>query len=109
MKSMTSIAAAPRRVRLLAAGALLLAAGVVVAAPTKAQSVIAGPESGILCDTDSSNSFDLTTKTGYMQTPDGNSVFMWSYTRAGRGFQLPGPVLCVTEGSHVTVALHNTL
>src|SRR5512133_1837017 len=109
MKSMTTYDPAPRRLRLLAAGVLLVTAAAVLAAPSRAQSAISGPDAGILCDTDASNNFDLTTKTGYMQTPDGNSVFMWSYTRTGRGFQLPGPTLCVTENSNVTVVLHNTL
>jgi len=109
MKSMTTYDPAPRRLRLLVAGVLLVTAAAVLAAPSRAQSAISGPDAGILCDTASNNNFDLTTKTGYMQTPDGNSVFMWSYTRTGRGFQLPGPTLCVTEGAQVTVVLHNTL
>jgi FtsP/CotA-like multicopper oxidase with cupredoxin domain len=109
MKSMTMNAAAPRRARLLAAGVVLAAAAVVLSVPTHAQSAISGPVDGILCDTDASDSFTLEARTGYMQTPDGNSIFMWSYTRSGRGFQLPGPTLCVTAGSPVTVVLHNTL
>ena len=32
-----------------------------------------------------------TPATGYVSTPDGNSIYMWSYGRSGRGFQLPGP------------------
>src|ERR1700749_237927 len=56
--------------------------------------------------------FDLAAKTGYIETPDGNSVFNWSYadqhTSGGR-FQEPGPVLCVNQGDHVTVNLHNGL
>ena len=51
--------------------------------------------------------------TGYIQTPDGNSIFMWSYANADApdngAFQSPGPVLCVTQGEVVVVNLHNTL
>jgi hypothetical protein len=54
-------------------------------------------------------SFDLTANTGYIETPDGNSVLMWSYSPTGGHFQSPGPVLCVTQGQTVTVHLHNTL
>jgi len=37
---------------------------------------------GMVCTEDSSPSpiFNLQTATGYMQTPDGNQVFMWGYT-----------------------------
>jgi FtsP/CotA-like multicopper oxidase with cupredoxin domain len=53
--------------------------------------------------------FDLTTKTGYISLPDGNTAFMWGYSSGFDGFQHPGPVLCVNEGDTVTVILHNTL
>ena len=109
MTRMTTYDPAPRRVRLLAALILLITAAAVLAAPSRAQSAISGPAEGVMCDTDANNNFDLTATTGYMQTPDGNSIFMWSYTRSGRGFQLPGPTLCVTEGASVSVVLHNTL
>ena len=51
-------------------------------------------------------------KTGYIETPDGNSVFMWSYatgaTPASGHFQSPGPVLCANQGETVTSCnLHN--
>jgi FtsP/CotA-like multicopper oxidase with cupredoxin domain len=52
--------------------------------------------------------FNLTTKTGYISLPDGNTSFMWGYSAGFDGFQHPGPVLCVTEGDQVTVILHNT-
>ncbi len=52
--------------------------------------------------------FNLTTKTGYISLPDGNTAFMWGYSSGTDGFQHPGPVLCVNEGDTVTVILHNT-
>ena len=53
--------------------------------------------------------FNLTTKTGYISLPDGNTAYMWGYSSGFDGFQHPGPVLCVNEGDTVTVILHNTL
>ncbi len=53
--------------------------------------------------------YDLTTKTGYISLPDGNTAFMWGYSAGFDDFQHPGPVLCVNEGDTVTVILHNTL
>ena len=52
--------------------------------------------------------FNLTTKTGYISLPDGNTAFMWGYSNGSDGFQHPGPVLCVHEGDNVTVILHNS-
>jgi len=53
--------------------------------------------------------FNLTTRTGYISLPDGNTAFMWGYSHGFDAFQHPGPVLCVTAGDQVTVILHNTL
>jgi FtsP/CotA-like multicopper oxidase with cupredoxin domain len=69
----------------------------------------AAPSSGLPCDTAPDNAFSLTASDGYASTPDGNSIYMWSYGSSTRGFQLPGPTLCVTSGQKVTVVLHNTL
>jgi hypothetical protein len=66
----------------------------------------AGPI-GIVCQNGSS--FDLTARAGYVETPDGNAVYMWGYARTGGEFQIPGPVLCVNEDAAVTVTLHNAL
>ena len=66
-----------------------------------------GPAEGIIC-TDGPN-FTLTTKTGYIGTPDDNVVYMWGYSAGSSAFQHPSPVLCVNEGETVTVILHNTL
>ena len=52
--------------------------------------------------------FTLQATSGYIITPDGNSVFMWGYT-ATNAFQMPGPVLCVNQGATVTVTLNNNL
>ena len=72
------------------------------------------PEVGIVCTSgpggDPSHPiFDLTTKTGYISLPDGNTAFMWGYSAGFDDFQHPGPVLCVNEDDTVTVILHNTL
>ncbi len=94
-----------RRLAILAVVALaLVAAGVT---PSSG----ADPETseGLVCDTDPHNTFSLTARDGYVTTPDGNSIYMWSYADSTGDFQLPGPVLCVTSGEHVTVTLHNTL
>jgi len=88
---------------LLASGlALLLPAGMALAAP---------PATGIECTTGASPNpiFTLETKPGYIQLPDGNTMYMWGYAPGGGGFQHPGPVLCVNEGDTVTVILNNTL
>ncbi len=68
------------------------------------------PESGLVCTSAGSPTptFNLTATAGYVGTPDGNTIFMWSYTATGN-FQLPGPNLCVNEGDTVTVNLVNTL
>jgi len=72
------------------------------------------PKVGIVCTQGSGGSadqpiFNLTTKTGYISLPDGNTAFMWGYSSGFDDFQHPGPVLCVNEGDTVTVILHNTL
>ena len=80
--------------------------------PTGAQvaSAQTPPKVGIVCTTSTSPnpSFTLTTKTGYINLPDGNTMFMWGFSPANGNFQHPGPVLCVNEGDTVTVVLHNT-
>ncbi len=84
-----------------------MAATVAATAPGAAS---AAPSEGLACDTDPNNAFTLTADSGYIGTPDGNSIYMWSYANEARGgFQLPGPTLCVTSGTKVTVILHNHL
>ncbi len=95
--------------------AALLAAGsvAVLAAPTgQAAGAVPGDAEGIMCEQPASAaapSFALEARSGYVGTPDGNALYMWSYTATGRSFQLPGPTLCVDSGVTVTVTLRNTL
>jgi FtsP/CotA-like multicopper oxidase with cupredoxin domain len=89
-------------------------AGVVVAvtagAATGLTAAQGAPEpSGLQCATSSDASFTLTAKDGRVSTPDGNTIYMWSYAPGTSDFQLPGPTLCVTQGETVTVTLTNTL
>ncbi len=86
-------------------GATILAGGL----PAMAQTL--PPPTGIVCTAGSSPNptFTLTTRTGYIQLPDGNTMFMWGYSEANQPFQHPGPVLCVNQGDTVTVVLQNTL
>jgi len=53
--------------------------------------------------------FSLTTRTGYILTPDGNSVYMWGLSSGADPFQHPSPVLCVNEGETITIIVNNTL
>ncbi len=69
----------------------------------------AKPAEGLACETSATNSFNLTATSGYILTPDGNSIYMWGYAGETGAFQLPGPTLCVPEGATVTVTLRNTL
>lgn len=95
------------RLRLALSGGLAaVLAGAALATMPGAE---AAPSSGLPCDTAPDNAFSLTASDGYVSTPDGNSIYMWSYGNSKRGFQLPGPTLCVTSGQKVTVVLHNTL
>jgi FtsP/CotA-like multicopper oxidase with cupredoxin domain len=99
-------------------GAILLAAGFVLAVPSRAAALPVGaPRIGMVCTpgaaAGTTRTFNLVAKTGYIDTPDGNSVFMWSYANGDAPdngqFQSPGPVLCATEGETVVVNLTNTL
>jgi FtsP/CotA-like multicopper oxidase with cupredoxin domain len=67
------------------------------------------PAEGLLCKSNATSSFVLTAKSGYILTPDNNSVYMWSYSAGSDPFQFPGAVLCVPEGAHVTITLKNAL
>jgi len=94
----------------LTAGSLIAVAGHGSALP------LGAPKVGMVCTPGTVNgtthTFNLETKTGYIETPDGNSVFMWSYDDPGVDnghFQSPGPVLCATEGQTIEVNLTNHL
>ena len=39
---------------------------------------------GIVCTTSDDNSFDLETKDGYINLPDGNTAYMWGYSLVGQ-------------------------
>jgi FtsP/CotA-like multicopper oxidase with cupredoxin domain len=67
------------------------------------------PEVGIVCTSNPTSTFTLTTRSGYINLPDGNVVFMWGFSEGGKPFQHPSPVLCVDEGDTVTIVLNNTL
>jgi FtsP/CotA-like multicopper oxidase with cupredoxin domain len=88
------------------------AAGLVPLSPANARADSA-PADGLICTTGGSTpgqaSFVLTAKDGNVLTPDGNSIYMWSYANGTGAFQYPGPNLCVNEGDNVTVTLKNTL
>jgi FtsP/CotA-like multicopper oxidase with cupredoxin domain len=83
-------------VALIAAGTTLLGAQAATAAPI-----------GMVCT--NGPTFELTARSGYVETPDGSSAFMWGYGKTGGNFQMPGPVLCVNAGDTVKVTLHNAL
>lgn len=88
--------------------AAMIASGTIAnTQPAKAQAPNAV---GIVCTSSSSPNptFTLDTKTGYIQLPDGTTMFMWGYSLGGGAFQHPGPVLCVNQGDTVTVILNNS-
>jgi FtsP/CotA-like multicopper oxidase with cupredoxin domain len=86
--------------------ASILALGTAVVWPNSAS---ADTSEGMECQTNAHSTFSLTASDGYISTPDGNSIYMWSYRNSSGGFQLPGPTLCVTSGDAVTIVLHNSL
>jgi FtsP/CotA-like multicopper oxidase with cupredoxin domain len=89
----------------LVSSALLGSAG---ARPTRAATQSSNA-SGIACTTSAGTNptFNLTTKAGYINLPDGTTAYMWGYSEGSQPFQHPGPVLCVNEGDTVTIVLKN--
>jgi len=75
----------------------------------KAQQAV--PAVGVACTTDVSPNptFNLIAQSGYIQMPDMNTMYMWSYALSGGIFQHPGPILCVNEGDTVTIVLQNQI
>ncbi len=65
------------------------------------------PAVGVVCT--QGPTFSLQAMSGYIQMPDMNTMYMWSYAQAGGTFQHPGPILCVNEGDTVTITLTNNL
>ncbi|MDB5064519.1 MAG: Multicopper oxidase [Chloroflexi bacterium] len=101
---------------LLPAIAAAVTAGVHI--PVSASNlVLAHPSEGLICTegatktvgTTTTRSYLLTARDGYITTPDGNSIYMWSYANGDQGFQYPGPFLCANEGDQVSVTLRNSL
>jgi hypothetical protein len=86
-----------------AAAVLAAASGLLGPAPAGAA------PGGMVCA--NGTTFDLVAKPGNIETPDGNSVYMWGFANQATGgaFQISGPNLCVIEGATVTVHLHNSL
>jgi plastocyanin len=88
---------------------LALAAGLVAMTLPVASGHANVQAEGLVCTTSKSAAFVLTTRTGYILTPDGNSVYTWGYANGNDPFQYPGPNLCVNQGDKVTITLRNTL
>src|SRR5215472_16013906 len=88
---------------------LAVAAGSLFAVAGNGSALPLGAKVGMVCPdpvAGATQTFNLETKTGYIETPDGNRVFMWSYDDPGVNnghFQSPGPVLCATEGQDIDV------
>ena len=102
--------------RLGVVAAVAAAAG--LAGTTSASAIPAGaPKVGMVCEPGTASAgtrtFNLVANAGYISTPDGNAVYVWSYANADAPdnghFQEPGPVLCVNQGENVVVNLRNTL
>ncbi len=90
------------------AAGLAVVATALVATSTSSVAAASDQSEGILCEPGAPN-FDIATGTGHISMPDGNVVFTWGFSTSTHTFQLPGPVLCVTEGDSVSVTLTNTL
>ena len=79
--------------------ALALLAMIAVGTVTVQSSAHAGTSEGLQCEygttssqaVPTSRTFSLTATTGYISTPDGNTIFMWGYAGPSGTFQLPGP------------------
>ena len=72
----------------------------------------APPSTGIVCETGTGpSSFALSAEKGYIQMPDMNTMYMWSYGSgsAAGNFQHPGPTLCVNQNDIVMITLTNNL
>jgi FtsP/CotA-like multicopper oxidase with cupredoxin domain len=103
---MTSILRSRGRLVALAAVVFMCLALISWSQTDRAQ---AAPVEGLACETSATNSFSLTATSGYILTPDGNSIYMWGYAGPSGAFQLPGPTLCVPQGATVTITLKNLL
>lgn len=91
---------------------LVLFSTVRTAKPQKVEAqATTAPATGIVCTSGTGPNpiFTLTAHSGYINLPDGNTMFMWGYSEGSNPFQHPGPVLCVNEGDTVTIILQNEL
>jgi FtsP/CotA-like multicopper oxidase with cupredoxin domain len=98
---------APRILLALGLVALALSAFAAPAGAAAPRIIPAAEPGNVVCTL--GPSLALTARDGRIQTPDGNSVYMWGYASTAGRLQIPGPVLCVTEGDTVTVTLTNNL
>lgn len=110
---MNNIARLTPKRRLLVLGLMLAVAALALIANSVLQVAADGPglapNAGIICTENTTATFTLSAKTGYISMADGNQVFMWSYAEGEDDFQYPGPILCVQQGDTVTIVLHNQL
>ena len=90
-------------------GLLLLVGVIMITGSVGAEPTLGPPVGPIALQCTTGPTFNLETATGHIYTPDGNSVLMWSFTTNSGSFQLPSPVLCVTQGDTVMVNLTNYL
>ncbi len=107
------------RIKAKMAGALVVAAvaGGLAAVATGSQTAGAGGSGGIglWCHDGTTTgapgsvvrTFDLEARDGYIEFPDGNTIYAWSYAPVGGAFQFPGPNLCMDEGDEVVVNFSN--
>jgi Multicopper oxidase len=86
--------------------------------PTPVSAIPAGsPANGMICTPGTLDgnvrTFELYAYKGWVDTPDGNSVHLWSYTNGDAPdngkFQTPGPILCANQGELVNVHLMNSV
>ena len=94
---------------LLAVGMLALTAA--TSSPPSLRAQTTTRATGVVCTTSSGTNptFTLTATDGYISTPDGNTIYMWSYDDGAGNFQHPGPFLCVNQNDTVTIVLKNKL
>jgi len=109
MKSILIPHKRPRLLLYLFVGVLILGLALPGVAFSGSFRQLSSSNTTMICTTSPSGTFNLQATQGYIDTPDGNSIFMWGYALNPGSFQMPGPVLCVNEGDTVTVNLTNNL
>lgn len=100
-----------RKTKRLSLGLLMVALFISLSGQPQAASALPAdmPAVGMVCTTNPTSTFTLTTREGYITMPDGNIVYMWGFSSGADAFQHPSPTLCVNEGDLVTIVLNNTL